>query len=141
MTYQYRGEYAGIPTTAKVVSAFPKSINAYGRITKRAFDLLIVAMMCLPAIAVLLILGVIVALDGHAPLYVQDRVGREGRLFRLYKLRTMVPDADAVLELTLASDPAARAEWDEFQKLHNDPRITWIGRLLRKSSLDRKSVV
>ena len=64
------------------------------------------------------------------------RVGQGGQLFRLFKLRTMVPNADAVLEQALASNPAVRAEWDEFQKLRYDPRITRIGRILRKSSLD-----
>ena len=110
--------------------------RVYVRSFKRALDLLIVAVVCLPVMAVLLILAAIVALDGHAPLYVQDRVGRGGRVFRLFKLRTMVPDADAVLAQTLARNPAARAEWSKYQKLRDDPRITPVGRLLRKSSLD-----
>jgi exopolysaccharide production protein ExoY len=87
-------------------------------------------------LAVLVIFGAIVALDGHAPWYIQDRVGRNGRVFRLVKLRTMVANADEVLEQTLAQDPKARAEWNEFQKLRNDPRITRVGRILRKSSFD-----
>lgn len=136
MTYQYRSNYIGIDAPVKVVSKHFIATQIYQRIVKRALDVLIVAIVALPVLAVLLILGVIVALDGHAPLYVQDRVGQGGRLFRLFKLRTMVPDADAVLEQTLARDPAARAEWDEFQKLQHDPRITRIGRILRKSSLD-----
>lgn len=110
--------------------------RVYVRSFKRALDLLIVAVVCLPVMAVLLILAAIVALDGHAPLYVQDRVGRGGRVFRLFKLRTMVPDADAVLAQTLARNPAARVEWSKYQKLRDDPRITPVGRLLRKSSLD-----
>ena len=136
MTYQYRRNYIGMDEPVKVVSTPVIATQIYQRIAKRALDVIIVAIVALPVLAVLLILGAIVALDGHAPLYVQDRVGRGGRLFRLFKLRTMVPDADAVLEQTLARDPAARAEWDEFQKLQHDPRITRIGRILRKSSLD-----
>lgn len=136
MTYQYRGEIAGIPSPVKVVAARSNTLNVYARIMKRVFDLLIVTFASVPVLTVLLVLGAIVAMDGHAPIYMQDRVGRDGRLFRLFKLRTMVTDADAVLEQTLAVDPAARAEWDEFQKLRNDPRITLIGRILRKTSLD-----
>ncbi len=136
MTYQYRGEIAGISSPVKVVAAHSNTLNIYARIMKRVFDLLIVTFASVPVLTVLLVLGTIVAMDGHAPIYMQDRVGRDGRLFRLFKLRTMVTDADAVLEQTLAADPAARAEWDEFQKLRNDPRITLIGRILRKTSLD-----
>lgn len=136
MTYQYRGDYIGINTPAGVVSIRSVATKSYQRIAKRAFDLSIVAIVALPVLAILFILGAIVALDGHAPLYVQDRVGQGGRLFRLIKLRTMVPNADKVLEQTLTNDPAARAEWEEFQKLKNDPRITRFGRVLRKTSLD-----
>lgn len=136
MTYQYRGQYIGAQTPVQVAFSGKLTTQIYDRIVKRWFDLVIVALAALPVLAVLLILGVIVALDGHAPFYVQDRVGQGGRLFRLFKLRTMVPNADAVLEQTLARDPAARAEWDEFQKLRHDPRITPIGRVLRKASLD-----
>jgi lipopolysaccharide/colanic/teichoic acid biosynthesis glycosyltransferase len=77
-----------------------------------------------------------VALDGGAPFYRQDRIGRGGRLFRLVKIRTMVPGAEALLARHLAACPAARAEWDRTQKLARDPRVTRIGRLLRASSLD-----
>jgi len=82
------------------------------------------------------ILAAIVALDGHSPFYTQKRVGRDGRTFRIIKLRTMVADADAALERHLASDPAAREEWDRTQKLKSDPRITRIGAILRASSAD-----
>lgn len=136
MTYQYRGDYIENDTPVKAVVQSKFTTQAYRRSLKRLFDLLVVAIAALPALAVLLILGAIVAIDGHSPLYAQDRVGRGGRLFRLFKLRTMVHNADEVLEQTLARDPAARAEWTEFQKLQNDPRITRIGRILRKCSLD-----
>ena len=63
-------------------------------------------------------------------------MGRGGQFYKIWKLRSMVPDADQKLESHLADDPAARAEWDETQKLKNDPRITAFGRFLRRSSLD-----
>ena len=78
----------------------------------------------------------LVALDGRSPIYLQKRVGRGGRVFHMVKIRTMVPGADGLLEDHLSKDPAARREWDETQKLKSDPRITWIGSFLRKSSLD-----
>lgn len=87
----------------------------------------------LPLIAVSALL---VMRDGHNPFYTQLRVGKNGRHFRIFKLRTMVPNADAILESYLAANPAARAEWDMDQKLKSDPRILPAGRFLRKSSLD-----
>lgn len=68
--------------------------------------------------------------------YVQKRVGYRGRRFGCLKFRSMRPDAQEVLEEVLANDPEARAEWDRYQKLTNDPRVTWIGNILRKTSLD-----
>lgn len=91
------------------------------------------APLWLPLIAVLALL---VALDGHNPFFGQRRIGRHGREFTLWKLRTMRPDAEAALETYLRDNPAARAEWDHSQKLRKDPRITRVGRLLRKYSLD-----
>jgi lipopolysaccharide/colanic/teichoic acid biosynthesis glycosyltransferase len=66
----------------------------------------------------------------------QDRIGRHGRVFRIIKLRSMVHDADAVLEAYLRDNPAARAEWNATQKLKNDPRITRVGHFIRKTSID-----
>jgi len=70
------------------------------------------------------------------PFYMNDRVGRNGRTFRMLKLRTMVQNADDILTDYLNSNPEAKVEWDQTQKLKYDPRITSIGRFLRKSSLD-----
>lgn len=68
--------------------------------------------------------------------FAHERVGRKGRLFRCYKFRTMVPNADAVLNELLESDSEARAEWLRDFKLKEDPRVTRMGRFLRKTSLD-----
>ncbi len=93
------------------------------------------------ALAFLAPLMVIVALicrlsDPGPVFYGQLRCGRGGRMFRCLKFRSMVVDADRRLEDLLNADPAARAEWAATHKLINDPRITPIGRFLRKSSLD-----
>lgn len=82
-------------------------------------------------------LAVIIYVSDPGPvLFVQQRIGRDGRSFACFKFRTMVVDAQDRLARLLAEDPAARIEWDRDQKLRNDPRITPIGRFLRKSSFD-----
>jgi lipopolysaccharide/colanic/teichoic acid biosynthesis glycosyltransferase len=83
------------------------------------------------------VVALCVWLGGGRPVhYCQTRLGRRGRPFRFYKFRSMVLDADRVLDEHLARDPAARAEWDTFQKLENDPRILPVGRFIRQLSLD-----
>lgn len=120
----------------QTIRTTPRRGGVYRNICKRVLDVVLVLLvlpMVLPLVAVLALL---IAVDGHSPFYLQDRVGRGGRVFKLWKLRTMVPDAKAKLEAHLAKDDAARTEWDAYQKLTKDPRITAIGRFLRKSSLD-----
>jgi lipopolysaccharide/colanic/teichoic acid biosynthesis glycosyltransferase len=104
---------------------------------KRLADVVLSALLLLLVGPLVALLALIIALmDGHNPFYAQERVGRGGRPYRMWKLRSMVPDADATLEACLASDPARRAEWDVHQKLQNDPRVTGFGRFLRAGSLD-----
>lgn len=108
----------------------------YRFIAKRALDIVLVLAASLPILLVIGGLALAVLIQGGRPFYVQERVGRGGRIYKMWKLRTMVPGADEVLEAHLATNPAARAEWDLSQKLKDDPRITRFGRFLRKSSLD-----
>ncbi len=103
---------------------------------KRALDLIGVALLALPALVILAMVMPLIALDGHAPIYRQERIGRGGHRFMLWKLRSMVPDAERRLARYLAQNPQARAEWNYHQKLKNDPRVTWIGRFIRRSSID-----
>ena len=119
--------------SASVVRAYA---TPYRSFVKRAFDLFFV-ILCSPFWVPLVVLGAaLVALDGHNPFYSQERLGRNGRIFRIWKLRSMVPDADSSLQQFLAQNLAARAEWEASQKLKDDPRITPVGRILRKTSLD-----
>ncbi len=74
--------------------------------------------------------------DGGPALFVQTRIGRNGKRFSCFKFRTMVVDADARLKELLGTSPAALKEWEGSQKLTTDPRITRFGQFLRKSSLD-----
>ncbi|MCE8469544.1 sugar transferase, partial [Rhodovulum sulfidophilum] len=110
--------------------------GAYRKVFKRVVDLTLVLLSAPFSVPLIALLALLVALDGHNPFYTQLRVGRNGRYFRIWKLRSMVPDADRILEAYLASNPAARREWNATQKLRHDPRITRIGRVLRKLSLD-----
>jgi len=108
----------------------------YRNAGKRALDvaLVLAAVPAVLPVVVLCALGVM--LDGGSPFYAQKRVGRGGGLFRMWKLRTMVPDADRKLQQYLANNPEARSEWEVMQKLRNDPRVTRFGLILRRLSLD-----
>ncbi len=110
--------------------------GVYRRAVKRGLDILLVLLVAVPVVMLLMPLMAIIALDGRSPIYVQKRIGLNGRVFRMFKLRSMVAGADGVLESYLARNPKARAEWDRTQKLKSDPRITTFGQFIRKSSLD-----
>lgn len=108
----------------------------YRHLTKRVFDVTVVLLSLPVVLPLLLVLAAVVALNGGMPFYRQERIGKDGRVFSMWKLRSMVCDADQVLEACLNTDPALRHEWNTKQKLLDDPRITPLGRLLRKSSMD-----
>lgn len=78
----------------------------------------------------------LVAISGGSPFFPHERVGRGGRTFRCWKLRTMRRDADAHLEGLLQISPVCRRQWSSDQKLAPDPRATRLGRLLRRTSID-----
>lgn len=103
---------------------------------KRVFDVTAIV-LCLPVIVpVIVLLALLVARDGGQAFYRQQRVGRNGQIYTIWKLRTMVENADQLLAAYLADNPQAAAEWKSTQKLKDDPRITRSGRILRKCSLD-----
>lgn len=108
----------------------------YRRFFKRAIDVTLVVLSAPFVLPLLVVLALTIALTGNTPFYMQQRIGRGGVHFRMWKLRTMVKNADKHLETYLADNPEARLEWDATQKLRSDPRITPLGRLLRKTSID-----
>lgn len=110
--------------------------GVYRRFVKRGFDILAVVMAAPIVVPLIAGLAFAVRRDGGGAFYTQQRVGLDGRHFRMWKLRSMVSDADARMADYLAANPAARAEWDSTQKLKRDPRITPFGQFLRRSSLD-----
>lgn len=103
---------------------------------KRFFDVSVTLLAAPLALLVVGVFALLIWLDGGKAFFSQPRVGKGGRIFNLWKLRTMAPDADKRLREHLAADADARAEWDTKQKLQNDPRITRLGRYLRKYSID-----
>jgi lipopolysaccharide/colanic/teichoic acid biosynthesis glycosyltransferase len=111
-------------------------IYLYRDVVKRAIDILFIIMTLPFSLPIILFCAFALWLEGGNPFYTQDRLGKDGKRFSIFKLRTMVRDADRKLGTYLAQNPDARTEWDRFQKLKDDPRITPIGKVLRASSLD-----
>jgi Undecaprenyl-phosphate galactose phosphotransferase WbaP len=112
-------------------------LSPWSRGLKRAADLAITLTSVLLALPLLVAIMTLVRLGSPGSIfYGQERIGRHGRRFKAWKFRTMVVNADEVLEAYLASDPLLQVEWDANHKLKDDPRITWIGKFLRKTSLD-----
>lgn len=104
---------------------------------KRLMDLSITLIGSIILFPLLLCIVLLIKVSSPGPvLYSQERIGQKGKTFRTYKFRSMVSDADERLKELLAQDKRAREEWEQNQKLKNDPRITLIGKLLRKTSLD-----
>lgn len=104
---------------------------------KRGLDILVSGAALLFALPIMAFVSMAILIqDGGKILFVQKRIGQGGETFKCLKFRTMVTDAEARLAEVLEHDPAARHEWETMRKLTVDPRITWLGRFLRKSSLD-----
>ena len=105
--------------------------------SKRVFDIFISIFMALILIPLLISIAVlIIATDGWPVIIKHRRIGRGGRPFSCFKFRTMVSNGDEVLRLHLARSGEARSEWETTRKLKDDPRVTYLGRALRKSSVD-----
>lgn len=110
--------------------------TTYEKYGKRVLDLVLCLLALPPVLLTSAILLALVALDGANPIFAHRRVGRNGASFSCLKFRSMVPDAQQRLDDLLRADPAARAEWNETRKLAHDPRVTRLGRFLRRMSLD-----
>ncbi|WP_309229284.1 sugar transferase [Novosphingobium sp. NBM11] len=113
------------------------SSSRLGEGVMRVFDV-IIACAALVFLAPLMIIVAITiyVLDPGPIFFAHVRVGRNGRVFRCLKFRSMVVNAEERLRDLLRNDPAARAEWEKDHKLRNDPRVIGIGKFLRKSSID-----
>jgi len=111
--------------------------DPWGRALKRLFELgLVLLFLPLWAPTVFFLALLIRLIDRHPPFFGQDRKGRSGVAFRMWKLRTMVTDGGEILKKRLEEDEEARLAWSERFKLADDPRMTRLGRMLRRASLD-----
>ena len=105
---------------------------------KRLFDIFCALFGVLLLIPIMIVIKVISVISGdfNSIMYSQERIGMDGKVFYLYKFRTMVPNADKILEQTLNGSQELKLEWIQNQKLENDPRITKVGKIIRKLSID-----
>lgn len=103
---------------------------------KRAMDILGALLIGTVFSPLILVIALMMSLEDGPILFRHARIGRGGKAFGCLKFRTMVPNAEQILQDLLARDPEAKAEWVRDHKLRNDPRITRVGRFLRRTSLD-----
>lgn len=103
---------------------------------KRFVDIAGTLVLALVFSPLLILVTLLLARDGANILFRHTRIGKNGRAFKVYKFRTMVPNADQVLRELITGNPALRTEWLRDHKLKDDPRVTAIGKFLRKTSLD-----
>lgn len=108
------------------------------KVIKRLVDIVAGFIGCFCLVPLIIIVKIVTVLSGdfNSIFYIQKRIGQDGREFKFYKFRSMVPNADAILEDLLKNDKNLRKEYKKMKKLDNDPRITKIGKFLRKTSLD-----
>ena len=104
---------------------------------KRVFDIIcgLIGLVVLVPLSLIVKISYLISGDTKSIFYTQKRIGLNGKIIRIFKFRSMVPNADEVLEEML-KDEKYRKEWEENQKFENDPRITKIGNFLRRTSLD-----
>ena len=130
------GSLAGADSAAELLARLPSTEPLYRNRVKRAFDVVGALGLLLLFGPLMLAVALLITLDGGPAMFGHRRIGADGRSFTCWKFRSMVVNAREVLEELLARDPDARAEWEATRKLRNDPRITAIGRFLRRTSLD-----
>lgn len=123
--------------TNSVTDYIPMLYINISKIIKRGFDIfcgLIGILLIIPISIVVYLVNIINKEKGKI-FFVQERIGLNGKKFKMYKFRTMVENAEEVL-IELLKDPKYKKEWEVNQKFENDPRITKVGNILRKTSLD-----
>lgn len=124
--------------TGDIYMTFLKVKRAIYLFTKRICDILISLLGLVLLIPTTIMIKLVYMLSGdfHNVFFVQDRIGKNGKVFKFYKFRTMVPNADEILFKALAENEKLREEYSMNKKLKNDPRITKTGKLIRKFSID-----
>lgn len=120
--------------TDKKVSSY----STFGKVLKRIVDIcgaLFGIIILLPIIAVIKIINLIKG-NKESIFFSQERIGKDGKIFKLYKFQTMIPNADEYLKKYLEENEEAKKEYTKYKKLKEDPRVTDIGKVLRRTSLD-----
>ncbi|MCI8547737.1 MAG: sugar transferase [Bacilli bacterium] len=122
----------------KEITTFTKTQNTAYTYAKRSFDIICALVGCLILLPLMIVVKILYCLSGDFDtiFYEQERIGKDGKLFKLYKFRTMEKDADEKLFKYLQENEQANIEYKRNKKLKNDPRITKVGKILRKCSLD-----
>lgn len=112
-----------------------RSLN---RVLKRIFDLCVGTIIAIPASLIIAVTYILIKIDSKGPVfYNAERIGKGGKLFKCYKLRSMYVNSDEILADFLDRNPDAKKEWKKFQKLRGeDPRVTKVGKWIRKYSID-----
>lgn len=115
-----------------------KTILIIETILKRFIDIIgsLVGIICLVPLTIIIWIANLIMKDNGPVFYTQERIGKNGKIFKMYKYRSMVVGADEKLKEYLEKNEEARKEYAEYKKLKNDPRITKVGAFLRKTSLD-----
>ncbi|WP_456401535.1 undecaprenyl-phosphate galactose phosphotransferase WbaP [Persephonella sp.] len=110
----------------------------FNRFTKRFFDLVLSILLLPFLLIIILIISILIKLDSKGEVFfVQERLGKDGKIFKCIKFRSMYKNSDEILKKYLEENPEAKEEWEKFKKLKgHDPRVTRVGKILRKTSLD-----
>jgi exopolysaccharide production protein ExoY len=142
-SYEFDSYHAREPSTQPRAKwkrrqiAIIRTTSAVGGAPKRIFDVTAAGVAVLLLLPLLFVVALAVKLSDRGPIiYRHRRIGWNGRPFYCLKFRTMVPNADTLLDRHLTGNPRAASEWSASQKLMHDPRVTPLGLLLRKTSLD-----
>lgn len=126
------GDTAAVDLSAEM----PIRTARVGLAAKRLTDIALSIVFLVLFSPLFLVCAVMIRRSGQGILYSDRRVGRDGKVFHCHKFRTMLPNANKLLAHLLQKDPELRREWETGFKLKKDPRVTAIGRFLRKTSLD-----
>jgi undecaprenyl-phosphate galactose phosphotransferase len=114
-----------------------KPLDRRSQIVKRLIDIVLSVAVLIGLIPLCLLIAILIKIDSPGPAFFhQIRLGIGGKNFGMWKFRTMHTNAEKMLQSLLKEDSSAKTEWDEYQKLKDDPRITRVGKYLRRLSLD-----
>jgi len=111
--------------------------NTYNKFIKSIFDAFLALPVFVVSLPLIFIIALAIKLESRGPVFfIQDRIGKDDKNFKCIKFRSMYLDSEAILKKTLAKDAEGRAEWKKYCKLKSDPRVTRVGKILRRFSLD-----